>query len=71
MNREDRILLLIGVALAIISAAGCATARPARFPRGPYVAHFDLTHCRYLPDGIRFRCKDVVFDPQVINVSPK
>ena len=71
MNRQDKLLLGLGVAIAIISAIGCARSKPAphaiHVPHVPYKAHFDPAHCHYLPDGIRFKCKDVIFDPTEID----
>jgi hypothetical protein len=69
MTRIDKILMGVALLLAIIAVAGCAGAKhPVHVAHVPYKAHFDAAHCRYLPDGIRFKCKDVVFDPQEIQV---
>lgn len=55
--------------LALIVLTGCAAKRPVYVPHVPYRAHFDPAHCHYLPDGIKFRCKDVIFDPTEINAK--
>ena len=55
---------------AAIALTGCVhKPKPVHVAHVPYRAHFDPAHCRYLPDGIRFKCKDVVFDPQEIDAS--
>jgi hypothetical protein len=61
------------LSLPIVFFVGCASKRPHPVAYGhvPYTAHFDLSKCHYLPDGIRFRCKDVVFDPTLIDASKK
>jgi hypothetical protein len=70
MDRTDKILIVSGLALGILAAAGCrAEHRPVHVPHVPYVAHFDPAQCKYLPDGIRFKCKDVVFDPKEIDAT--
>jgi hypothetical protein len=76
MNRSDKILIAAGLVLGIVAVAGCMplhgaskAAHPVHVAHVPYHAHFDPAHCRYLPDGIRFKCKDVVFDPTEINVK--
>jgi hypothetical protein len=74
MPKEDKILISLGLVLGTLAAAGCGAKKPAHqvhVPHVPYVAHFDPAHCRYLQDGIRFRCKDVVFDPTEIDASGK
>jgi hypothetical protein len=61
--------------LALIAmTTGCAHKRPrphatVHVAHVPYRAHFDAAHCRYLPDGVRFKCKDVVFDPREIDAT--
>lgn len=71
MNR----LLKFAASLCVIAYAwlgtGCAAKRPVHVAHVPYRAHFDPTHCHYLPDGIRFKCHDVVFDPQEIDATGK
>jgi hypothetical protein len=73
MPKQDKILIGLGLVLGILAAAGCARkpAHPVHVPHVPYVAHFDPAHCHYLPDGIRFRCKDVTFDPTEIDATGK
>lgn len=63
-----------GMALlaAIALVSGCGRHQSAvHVPHVPYKAHFDSARCSYLADGIRFRCKDVVFDPAEIDASGK
>jgi hypothetical protein len=62
-------LRVIAVIFAAAMVAGCAPKKPFRTPPGPFQASFDHTHCHFLPDGIRFQCKDVVFDPQQIDAK--
>lgn len=75
MPRTDKILIAAGLALGIIATVGCSgvVRKPHQIqvPHVPYRAQFDPAKCRYLPDGIRFKCKDVVFDPTVIDASGK
>lgn len=61
---------VLALLAAITLTTGCHARKPVRVPRVPYKAHFDAAHCRYLPDGIMFRCNDVVFDPQELEARP-
>lgn len=73
MKNLTRALLGFAAGLAVLAAitltTGCHAQKPVRVPRAPYKAHFDAAHCRYLPDGIMFRCKDVVFDPEQLDAG--
>jgi hypothetical protein len=55
--------------IALTAGCGAAEKNPVHVAHVPYVAHFDAKNCRYLPDGIRFKCKDVVFDPKEIHLK--
>jgi len=54
----------------LILAIGCApkiACRNCRYGSTAVKASFDKSKCRDLPNG-KYVCKDVVFDPQIIDV---
>ncbi|HEY2361220.1 MAG TPA: hypothetical protein VGK36_08900 [Candidatus Angelobacter sp.] len=75
MKQITRALVSFVAVLSIIALVtmlnGCSARKPVRVTSVPHYAHFDPAQCRYLPDGIRFRCKDVVFDPKQIDAKGK
>ena len=71
-NFQSLTVIALALALALIAGgtSGCAARKPVRLPEnfhGRIIV--DRRHCHYLADGIRFTCKDPVFDPDTIDAT--
>lgn len=66
-------LLKLRVLMVLIILTGCAAKKPVRPPRrcaAPCRATYEPKNCKWVDqDHIRFRCKDVIFNPGSINAK--